>query len=87
MPAAWTSRTKDRVLKETSAQALAWTAEVYRAAGKLMAEAERWPGVRWRGRWLALTNEQALDMLVRAIERAGFRLGEQVGIALDIAAS
>jgi enolase len=34
-----------------------------------------------------VTNEQALDMLVRAIERAGFRPGEQVGIALDIAAS
>ena len=32
-------------------------------------------------------NEQALDMLVRAIERAGFRPGEQVGIALDIASS
>ena len=32
-------------------------------------------------------NEQALDTLVAAIEKAGFRPGEQIGIALDIAAS
>jgi enolase len=33
------------------------------------------------------TNEQALDMLVQAIERAGYRPGAEVAIALDIAAS
>ena len=70
-------------------QALDWTAEVYRAAGKLMAEAGTLAGVADEGGWWPMlsTNEQALDMLVRAIERAGYRLGEQVGIALDIAAS
>ena len=40
------------------------------------------------GFWPAFeTNEQALDMLARAIEKAGYRPVEQVGIALDIAAS
>ena len=71
------------------AQALDWTAEVYRAAGILMKEAGTLAGVADEGGWWPVfdTNEQALDMLVRAIERAGFRPGEQVGIALDIAAS
>lgn len=71
------------------AQALDWTAEVYRAAELLMKEAGTLAGVADEGGWWPVfdTNEQALDMLVRAIERAGFRPGEQVGIALDIAAS
>jgi enolase len=74
---------------ESFAQALDWTAEVYRAAGKLMAEAGTLAGVADEGGWWPAfsTNEQALDTLVRAIERAGFRPREQVGIALDIAAS
>jgi enolase len=74
---------------ESFAQALDWTAEIYRAAGTLMAEAGLLAGVADEGGWWPMfsTNEQALDMLVRAIERAGFRPGEQVGIALDIAAS
>ncbi len=74
---------------ENFAQALDWTAEVYRAAGSLMAEAGTLQGVADEGGWWPAfgTNEQALETLVRAIERAGFRPGEQVGIALDIAAS
>ena len=74
---------------ESFAQAMEWTAEVYRTAGKLMAEAGTLAGVADEGGWWPAfsTNEQALDTLVRAIERAGFRPGEQVGIALDIAAS
>ncbi|MCW5622907.1 MAG: phosphopyruvate hydratase, partial [Burkholderiales bacterium] len=40
------------------------------------------------GFWPAFSsNEEALEMLVRAIERAGYRPGEDVGISLDIAAS
>lgn len=74
---------------ETFAQALDWTAEVYRAAGKLMAEAGTLAGVADEGGWWPAfsTNEQGLDTLVRAIERAGFKPREQVGIALDVAAS
>src|SRR6185437_12940076 len=71
------------------AQALDWTAEVYRAAGALMQEAGTLAGVADEGGWWPAfdTNEQALETLVRAIERAGFQPGTQVGIALDIAAS
>ncbi len=71
------------------AQALDWTAEVYRAAGTLMAEAGTSAGVADEGGWWPsfATNEQALETLVRAIERAGLKPGVQVAIALDIAAS
>jgi enolase len=46
-------------------------------------------GVADEGGWWPdfATNEEALDMLVQAIERAGFTPGTQIAIALDIAAS
>ena len=71
------------------AQALEWTAEVYRAAGELMAARGSRMGVADEGGWWPdfTTNEQALETLVAAIERAGYIPGEQVAIALDIAAS
>ncbi len=74
---------------ESFAQALDWTAEVYRAAGALMKEAGTLAGVADEGGWWPAfaTNEQALETLVRAIERAGFTPGQQVAIALDVAAS
>lgn len=70
-------------------QALDWTAEVYRHAGLLMAEAGLLQGVADEGGfWPAFeTDEMALDTLVRAIEGAGFRPGEDVAISLDVAAS
>ena len=71
------------------AQALDMTAEVYRAAGRLMADAGRLQGVADEGGWWPVfdSNEEALEMLVRAIERAGFTPGVDVAISLDIAAS
>jgi enolase len=73
----------------TFAEALEWTAEVYRAAGSLMSDMGRLQGVADEGGyWPAFdTNEAALDTLVRAIERAGFTPGEEIAISLDIAAS
>jgi enolase len=70
-------------------QALEWTAEVYRHAGLLMRERGAEAGVADEGGWWPAfaTNEEGLETLVRAIERAGFVPGEQVAIALDIAAS
>jgi enolase len=70
-------------------QALTMTAEVYRAAGRLMQEEGKLAGVADEGGfWPAFdSNEDALEMLVRAIEAAGYRPGEEVGISLDIAAS
>ncbi|HMR32992.1 MAG TPA: phosphopyruvate hydratase [Geminicoccaceae bacterium] len=74
---------------DSFAQALDWTAEVYRSAGRLMAEAGKLKGVADEGGfWPDFSaNEEALDYLTRAIERAGYRPVEQVAIALDIAAS
>jgi enolase len=71
------------------AEALDWTAEIYLAAGRLMAEAGRLKGVADEGGYWPdfRTNEEALEMLLRAIERAGFAPAEQVAIALDVAAS
>ena len=71
------------------AEALDWTAEVYRAAGALMRKAGKLQGVADEGGfWPAFaSNEEALDTLVRAIEAAGLRPGRQVVISLDIAAS
>jgi len=70
-------------------EALSMTAEVYRAAGELMQEAGKLQGVADEGGfWPAFaSNEEALAMLVRAIESAGFRPHEDIGISLDIAAS
>jgi enolase len=71
------------------AEALDWTAEVYLAAGKLMAEAGKLKGVADEGGFWPdfATNEEAIEMLLRAIERAGYVPGEQVAISLDVAAS
>src|SRR3954451_7192199 len=70
-------------------QALEWTAEVYRAAGAIMADRGLLQGVADEGGfWPAFeTNEAALDALMRAIERAEFTPGREIAISLDIAAS
>jgi enolase len=69
--------------------ALEMIAEVYLAAGRLMADAGKLGGVADEGGWWPAfdTNEEALDMLVRAIEAADLTPGDDVAISLDIAAS
>jgi enolase len=69
-------------------QALEMTAEVYLAAGSLMKAAGKQAGVADEGGYWPLfaTNEEALEMLTRAIDTAGFK-HDQVAISLDIAAS
>jgi enolase len=71
------------------AEALEWTAEVYRCAGELLQSRGARYGVADEGGWWPAfsTNEEALESLVAAIERSGFVPGEEVAIALDIAAS
>ena len=74
---------------QSFSQALEMTAEVYRCAGELMRERGRLAGVADEGGWWPdfARNEEALDALVAAIERAGYVPGKDVAIALDIAAS
>lgn len=70
-------------------QAMEMTAEVYRAAGELMVARGGQAGIADEGGWWPnfARNEDALDTLVAAIEKAGFEPGRDVSIALDIAAS
>ena len=69
--------------------ALEMIAEVYIAGGRLMSEAGKLAGVADEGGWWPEfdTNEEALDMLVRAIEAADMTPGDDVAISLDVAAS
>jgi enolase 1/2/3 len=70
-------------------QATGVVAEIYRAAGTLMAELGLLRGVADEGGWWPefASNEEALERMVQAIERAKFKPGEEVGIAIDVAAS
>ena len=74
---------------ESFDEGLEMIAEVYIAAGKLMDDAGKLAGVADEGGWWPEfnTNEEALDMLTRAIEAADMIPGEDVAISLDIAAS
>ena len=65
------------------------TGDVYFAAGDIMAERGILAGVADEGGWWPVfrSNEEALETLVLAIERAGEKPGERVVISLDIAAS
>ncbi len=71
------------------AEAMTMTADIYRAAGELMQDEGKLQGVADEGGFWPVfdSNEEALSQLSRAIERAGYTPGEQIGISLDIAAS
>ena len=73
----------------TFQESLVMTAEVYQRAGEMMRDRGLLAGVADEGGWWPTfnSNEQALDMLVGAIESAGYVPGADVSIALDIAAS
>jgi enolase len=70
-------------------EALAMAARVYRAAGEIMAARGRLRGVADEGGWWPefASNTEALDTLLQAVERAQLLPGEEVGIAIDVAAS
>jgi enolase 1/2/3 len=74
---------------DTFKDALDMTADVYRTAGDMLSQTGRLMGVADEGGyWPAFdTNEEALALTVAAIERAGFTPGDDIGIALDVAAS
>lgn len=73
----------------TFAEALEMTAEVYYAAGARLAKKGALQGVADEGGyWPSFkSNEEGLVELTRSIEDAGFRPGQDVAIALDIAAT
>jgi len=71
------------------AEALEWTAEVYRAAGSRLAAQGKLQGVADEGGyWPAVdSNEEVLAETVAAIEAAGFKPGRDLSLSLDIAAT
>ena len=69
--------------------ALDWVGEIYISAGRLLAERGGLQGVADEGGyWPSFDgNEEAVEMLLRAIEKAGLSPGQDVAISLDVAAS
>lgn len=65
------------------------TSEIYFAAGDIMKSKGKLAGVADEGGWWPMfdSNEEALETLVQAIEKAGETTGDRVVISLDIAAS
>lgn len=72
----------------TFGEALRWGAEIFHVLADLLAEAGHGTGLGDEGGFAPPldTTEDAIEFLLRAIERAGYQPGEQVGIALDAAA-
>jgi enolase len=65
-----------------------WTAEVFHNLKKLLHDAGKSTGVGDEGGFAPdIGNEEALDYIMKAIEKAGYKPGEQIGIALDCASS
>lgn len=73
---------------ETLAQALDWSAEVARAVGDSLARLGGGAGMARGGAYLSPVDDaaEALDLVTRAIARAGFAVGEDVSLALDVGA-
>lgn len=71
------------------AQSLEWVAEVYQAAGMALASRGKTLAVADEGGYWPQfgSNEGAIEALVHAIERAGFRPGADLSIGLDLAST
>ncbi|MBT1017648.1 phosphopyruvate hydratase [Canibacter sp. lx-72] len=74
---------------ETFSEALRWGAEVYHTLKGLLKERNLSTGLGDEGGFAPdlPTNDAALDLLVEAIERAGFTPGSDIALALDVASS
>lgn len=73
----------------TFAEALRWGAEVFAALSKVLDEQGLLSGVGDEGGFAPnlASNGAALDILMSAIAKAGYKPGEQVALAMDVAAS
>ncbi|MEM8807112.1 MAG: phosphopyruvate hydratase [Cyanobacteria bacterium P01_G01_bin.38] len=70
-------------------EALRWGAEVFASLSKVLGDQGLLTGVGDEGGYAPNlgSNQEALDLLIAAIEKAGYTPGEQVSLALDVAAS
>lgn len=73
----------------TFSEALRWGAEVFSALSKVLDSKGLLTGVGDEGGFAPNleSNRAALEILMVAIEKAGYKPGEQIGLALDVAAS
>jgi enolase len=73
----------------TFREALRWGAEVFASLSKVLHDKGLLTGVGDEGGFAPNleSNQAALDLLIMAIEKAGYKPGEQVALALDVAAS
>ena len=89
----WRIDIQDFLVIATGAKSFSETLEItfniYHAAGDIFRERNRYFGLADEGGyWPEFeTNEEALDVLVEAIQRAGYTPGKEASISLDIAAS
>ncbi|MFM8295140.1 MAG: phosphopyruvate hydratase [Microcystaceae cyanobacterium] len=75
---------------ETFGEALRWGAEVFAVLGKVLKDRKLLSGgVGDEGGYAPNlgSNQQALDILLEAIEKAGYKPGSQIALAMDIASS
>lgn len=70
-------------------EALRWGAEVFAALSQVLSRKGLLTGVGDEGGFAPNleSNQAALDLLITAIEQAGYRPGEEIALALDVAAS
>lgn len=70
-------------------EALRWGAEVFASLSQVLAAQNLLTGVGDEGGYAPnlASNQAALELLVEAIEKAGYRPGDQISLALDVAAS
>ena len=75
---------------ESFAEGLRWGVEIYQSLKKVLHDAGKATTVGDEGGFAPSDlkrNEEAIEFILKAIEKAGYRLGEQVMLALDPAAS
>ena len=70
-------------------EALRWGAEVFASLSKVLGDKNLLTGVGDEGGYAPNlgSNQEALDLLITAIEKAGYKPGEEVALAMDVAAS
>jgi enolase len=74
---------------ESFQEALRWGAEVFASLSKVLKEKNLLSGVGDEGGYAPNlgSNQEALELLMTAIEKAGYQPGSQVALAMDVAAS
>jgi enolase len=74
---------------ETFREALRWGTEVYHSLKAVLKEKGLATGLGDEGGFAPNldSNRAALDLILEAIERAGYKAGEEIALALDVAAS